>query len=150
DRVNLFVTSDHGEEFLQHGAFEHGLNMHNEQTRVPLVACGPLVGAAGRIDTPASIVDIMPTVPDLPELPAPYALQGASLAPLLRSQPAGALAERTIFGSNHNYVASTGNVEYYAIEAGRWKLLCSDRPRPTSPGGPGSRFALFDLVADPR
>ncbi|MFQ5489812.1 MAG: sulfatase, partial [Phycisphaerae bacterium] len=41
DRVLMFVTADHGEQFLQHGSWEHGADLHNELTRIPLVAFGP-------------------------------------------------------------------------------------------------------------
>jgi arylsulfatase A-like enzyme len=149
DKVSIFITADHGEEFLQHGAWEHGLNLHNEQTRVPLVASGPLVGNAGRVDAPAATVDIMPTILDLCGLPVPYELEGRSLAPRLRGQGGGEGDKRTIYGSNYNYYGATGNIEFYALEGGRWKLMFGARPRPMSGGGPTSHFALFDVQNDP-
>ena len=48
DDLNLFVTSDHGEEFLEHGHWEHGQDLHNELMRVPLVAVGPAVTGSVR------------------------------------------------------------------------------------------------------
>jgi len=161
EKTNLVVIADHGEEFLQHGAWEHGLNLHNEQTHVPLVMVGPLFGQHGRIDVPAQIVDIMPTLLDLLDLPEPYPLLGRSLAPLLRSEPmqptaaaamisapptvagqaANDLQRRTLFGSNHNYRAQ-GIIEYYALRDGRWKLLFAARG--------GGRFLLYDVQNDPR
>lgn len=149
DKVNLFVIADHGEEFLQHGAWEHGFNLHNEETRVPLICTGPLIGKAGRIDTPAALVDLMPTILDLLDVPQPYRLAGVSLEPLLRGQPApDALAKRTIFGSNYNYFGQTQHIEWYAIEAGKWKLLYGAQMRPLGNGGQ-SRFALFNIKTDP-
>ena len=35
------VTSDHGEQFLEHGNWVHGTNVHGELTRVPLIFAGP-------------------------------------------------------------------------------------------------------------
>jgi hypothetical protein len=37
----LVLTADHGEEFWDHGGFEHGHSLFGELTRVPLVAAGP-------------------------------------------------------------------------------------------------------------
>lgn len=151
DRAQLFVVSDHGEEFLEHGMWEHGMNLHGEQTRIPLVALGPDLPAKTRLDAPVQIFDIMPTILELFGLPLPYELDGASLLPLLRGE-AGAVeraARRDIFLSNHNYRISHKLIEHGIIEAGRWKLLYGWRPWRTGADGPPSRFVLFDLSADP-
>ncbi len=154
DRSHFFVTSDHGEEFLQHGHWEHGVNLHNEQTRVPLVAWGPSFARGARIDAPVQILDLMPTILEMFDLPAPYELAGRSLLPVLRPEPSEAvldeLKSRGIYASNHNYRISQKLVEYSAIGEGRWKLLYGYRAFPTHPGGPRSRFLLFDVESDPR
>lgn len=155
DRANIMVTSDHGEEFLQHGKWEHGLDLHNELTRVPLIAFGPLFRSGVRVEQPAQLLDIMPTILDLFSRPQPYELAGASLAPLVsrsageeaRRALAEKLQERDIFASNHNFRISSGFVEF-SLTAGRWKLLHGFTPMPTSSGTP-SRFQLYDLDADP-
>jgi arylsulfatase A-like enzyme len=151
DRVHLFVLSDHGEEFLEHGTWEHGMNLHGEQTRIPLVALGPGLPAKTRIDAPVQVFDVMPTILDLFGLPLPYELDGTSLLPLVRGE-AGALeraSRRDIYLSNHNYRISLKLIEHGIIEAGRWKLLYGWRPWRTEADGPPSRFVLFDLSADP-
>ncbi|MFQ5806306.1 MAG: sulfatase-like hydrolase/transferase [Phycisphaerae bacterium] len=162
-KTHFFVTSDHGEEFLQHGHWEHGLNLHNEQTRVPLVAYGPTFASGVRVDAPVQLFDVMPTILDLFDLPVPYPLAGRSLLPLLRGasdsgKPTGGaraanslldvLHARKVYASNHNYRISRKLIEYSVIEAGRWKLLYGAREFPMYPSGPRSRFLLFDLEAD--
>jgi len=147
-RLDVLVTSDHGEEFLQHGTWEHGLNVHNEQTRVPLVAFGRSVRPQGRIEAPAQVMDILPTVLDLlGAAPPPRPLGGVSLAPLLRGEGQGP-AERLLYGSNHNYRIERNLIEYYVIEPGAWKLLYGSRPVPSTSGAE-SRWALYDLKQDP-
>ena len=158
DKVHCFVTSDHGEEFLQHGMWEHGLNLHNEQTRIPLVAFGPTFARGRRINAPVQIFDVLPTILEMFSLPAPYPLAGTSLLPLLRAGGGddaraeallAGLRARRIYGSNHNYRISRKLIEYYVIADGRWKLLYGLRQFPQHPGGPTSRFLLFDLQSDP-
>jgi len=173
-RTTLFVTSDHGEEFLQHRMWEHGLDLHNELTRVPLIVAGPDFSARGVIDAPVQTMDIMPTILDMYDLPHPYRLNGRSFLPLLirsATTPERAIAspaegasdaqmkessdsasgERMRFGSNHNYrnAPQFKLIEYYAIQGNHWKIVYGLTPYPSKPGGAPSRFALYDLHNDP-
>lgn len=89
DRTLLVVTSDHGEAFMEHGQWAHGFQLYDEALHVPLVMRLPgVVPAARRVNTPVSLVDVTPTVLDLLGVPSPHALDGLSLAPLLREPPA--------------------------------------------------------------
>jgi len=57
----VVLTSDHGEEFWEHGGVEHGHSHHSEVTEVPLAICAPGVQAGERAGVP-SLADIAPTV----------------------------------------------------------------------------------------
>lgn len=57
----VVLLADHGEEFWDHGDFEHGHTLHEELVRVPLVLVGPGV-PAGRSDLPVSLLDVAPTL----------------------------------------------------------------------------------------
>jgi arylsulfatase A-like enzyme len=48
DHTIIVVTSDHGEEFLEHGRLKHGLQLFLESTRVPLIVVAPGLLAPGR------------------------------------------------------------------------------------------------------
>jgi len=154
ERADFLVTSDHGEEFLQHNDWEHGRNLHNEETRIPLVAFGPSFARRGRVEVPVQLLDVMPTVLDMFDLPTPYELHGESLMPILRAGTAGdrpeTLRHRKIYGSNHNYRIEYKVLEYSVIEDGRWKLVLGAAPTGMYRGGPKSRFMLFDVSGDPR
>ena len=41
DSTIVVVTADHGEEFLEHGLYGHGSNLHEETLHVPLLAAPP-------------------------------------------------------------------------------------------------------------
>jgi arylsulfatase A-like enzyme len=79
----IVITSDHGEEFYDHGGFGHGQTLYDEVLRVPLVIFGPGVAHGRSIDEPVSIIDVMPTLVDLLELPLDADFSGVSLRPLL-------------------------------------------------------------------
>jgi arylsulfatase A-like enzyme len=56
DRTTLAVTSDHGEEFWEHGRYEHGHTLLPPVTRVPLLLRGPGV-QPGHRSTVVSLTD---------------------------------------------------------------------------------------------
>ena len=60
----IVVTSDHGEEFGEHGRYYHGHQLYDESLRVPLLIHIP--GAPSvRVKGPVSTIDVAPTVGNL-------------------------------------------------------------------------------------
>ncbi len=57
----FIVTSDHGEEFYEHGGFEHARTLYNEILKVPCVIWGPGV-PTGVYTGLSDSIDLMPTV----------------------------------------------------------------------------------------
>ena len=86
------ITSDHGEEFKEHGVLMHSGYLHEEMLRVPLIFSLPgTLGEDQRIDTPIQTVDLFPTLVELLDLPIPENLSGRSFAAAVRGdQPAKA------------------------------------------------------------
>lgn len=62
------ITSDHGEEFLEHGFVEHAWTLYPEVHRIPLILWEPDRIPATRNETTVSLVDLMPTLAALQEL----------------------------------------------------------------------------------
>jgi arylsulfatase A-like enzyme len=62
DDTLVVITSDHGEEFLEHGGVLHGGTQFDEVLRVPLILRGPGIPADTRLAEPVSVVDVLPTV----------------------------------------------------------------------------------------
>jgi arylsulfatase A-like enzyme len=58
------ITSDHGEEFHDHGYWEHGKRLFEEQIRVPLIVIPPtaLDDAPARVSSPVQGVDLVPSI----------------------------------------------------------------------------------------
>lgn len=70
DRVAVVVTSDHGEEFLEHGDLEHGFGkVFDPNVRVPLVVKAPGASSGRRVDVPVTGADVAPTLLELAGLP---------------------------------------------------------------------------------
>ncbi|HZR81642.1 MAG TPA: sulfatase [Candidatus Binatia bacterium] len=91
DSTLIVVTADHGEEFGDHGGFDHGHTLYEELIRVPLVVrlpAGRLAGArraamARQIDLVPTLLDQLGIAPD-PDLPGRslFARDGAEAGPV--------------------------------------------------------------------
>jgi arylsulfatase A-like enzyme len=85
DNTMIIVTSDHGEEFNDHGGWLHGRTVYDELIRVPLLIKFPRSSYRGqRIPAKTRLIDILPTV--LESLQIPYdrdAVEGRSLIEFL-------------------------------------------------------------------
>ncbi len=79
----LVFLSDHGEEFMEHGQIGHERTLFRESLKVPLIIKVPGYKPS-RIDRPAGLVDVMPTLLDLAGIQIPSRLQGRSLIPLMK------------------------------------------------------------------
>lgn len=129
-RTTVVVMADHGEEFWDHGGFEHGHTLHDEVIRIPLIVRAS--GVPPRVvDAPVSTIDVLPTILDLLQVPA-EAMDGMSLAAAMRGEATG-LAERPqIIGRG-----------LYGPEA--WGLVRGTEKWMTG----GGKDAAYDLSADP-
>lgn len=65
DDALIVLTSDHGEEFWEHGGFEHGHSVYDEVLRVPLIIKLPGHTVRTRISEPVSTQAIFSTVLDV-------------------------------------------------------------------------------------
>jgi arylsulfatase A-like enzyme len=81
----VVLTSDHGDEFLEHGGAGHHHTLYQELVHVPLIVRWPdRLPAALRVGEPVSIVDIAPTLLAALELEHPDPLPGIDLFALAR------------------------------------------------------------------
>jgi arylsulfatase A-like enzyme len=81
DRTIIVVTSDHGDEFFEHGRKGHHRSLYDEILRVPLVIYVPgLEPLRPVLEMETSIVDIVPTVLSLVGIPIPAGVDGEDLS----------------------------------------------------------------------
>jgi arylsulfatase A-like enzyme len=144
DSTLIILTSDHGEEFKDHGSMGHKSSLFAEQVRVPLIVSHPKRVAVGqRIEAPVSGVDIMPTILELLGRPPFAKAQGASLVPYLQpsSENADPPAPRHLFSELGPLgVAWEGSAHLKAVRNERHDLIVSYDP---------ASKRLFDRVDDP-
>lgn len=136
----ITLLSDHGEEFYEHGNFEHGKTLFDESLRVPLILKLPAGAGAGRVPEAAQHVDLLPTLLDLLGVAAPAGLDGRSLLGTVAARLRGETPEPSppIFAYLHLDGAPRASVH-----RGHYKLMHRlDRGELVAP-------RLFDLARDP-
>lgn len=86
DDTIVVFTSDHGELMGDHGILGKTL-MYEESVRVPMLLRAPMLEQpARRIGGRFSHIDLVPTLLDLLDVPAPAELQGTSRVPVLEGR----------------------------------------------------------------
>jgi len=135
----VIVTSDHGEEFGDHGGTQHGNSLYAEVIDVPLLVRHPSRWQDGRrVGVRVSLVDLAPTILDLAGLPPNPAYVGRTLVPVMDGV---ADAGRSTYTHlvHPSDAPGGGGFEVLGIIDGDLKFLdYDDRPD-----------QLFDLPADP-
>ena len=94
----VMFTSDHGEAFGEHGHWEHHGFLYQEEVSVPWVVRWPGKVAPGqRLDAPASLVDIAPTLSGLLGIAPRAEWQGNNFSSRLLGHDEGEVADRVLF-----------------------------------------------------
>ncbi|MDF1800788.1 MAG: sulfatase [Planctomycetota bacterium] len=121
DDALIVVTSDHGEEFFEHGNRGHRQSLYDEVLHVPLLVRAPGATAAGsRDDTLVGLQDLLPTVVEFAGLEPPTSSVGRSLLPATRSEP---LADEPQLGSLLQYDPAQGHLLVDSLRTRERKLI---------------------------
>ena len=87
DSTLVVLTSDHGEEFRDHGGLEHGHSLYSELLHVPLILRVP--GAApARVSAGVGLIDVAPTICGWAGLEPSRQFLGRDLVSMLAGGPA--------------------------------------------------------------
>jgi arylsulfatase A-like enzyme len=74
----IIITSDHGEEFLEHGQMGHGQNLHQESIQPPLIVKLPRNSKKEIVEEQYNLLDIMPTILSILDFNPPAQILGKS------------------------------------------------------------------------
>ena len=137
DEALIVLTSDHGEEFWEHGSAFHGHSLYEELLKAPLFL--KLPGGNGkhrtRVSEPVSNVRVAPTILDLSGIEFdPRRFSDDSLKPLW--EDVREIEPTPVFGS-HNLLRDRQR----AVVLGDWKYIWHPDSR---------RDELYHLTEDPQ
>jgi arylsulfatase A-like enzyme len=135
----VIVTSDHGEELFDHGGFSHGYSLHHEVLHVPLYVKLPNQHDGQVIESPSSLIDLLPTVLDVLGLDDPIDRDGRSLMPTILGTHKDNSKFRIYQTNRRNRCIGR------AIDSRRFKLI----EIKTNYEGIRDEVRLFDLSEDP-
>ncbi|MDP6849474.1 MAG: sulfatase [Planctomycetota bacterium] len=135
DKSILIITSDHGETLGEHRYIGHN-QMWEEQLHVPLMIRFPGGEWGGtRIPDPVMLVDVLPTLLDALELPAPEGVQGTSLMDLARGTAS--------FGGERFRMAMHQDLMSFRVDE-QWKVIVKQMEDGQA------KVKLYDLSRDPK
>jgi len=136
----ILITSDHGEEFGEHGAGGHGKTLYNEVTNVPFIVYYPdgQLKSGLREDYVGSI-DALPTLVELAGLKLKHEVTGHSLLPLLKVSNTSP-QDRLIYSHLWKTQKAGSIVEMKSSIKTRKKLILSSKAK---------KDFYFDLEKDP-
>ena len=135
DLVNqslIVFTSDHGEGLGDHGESTHGFFIYQSTLHVPLIIHWP-AGAPPmpeRVDTPASLLDLSPTILAAVRIPPPQAMEGKSML-------AASGSPRDVFSESVYPQRHFGASALASLRQGHYKYIEAPRPE------------FYDLARDP-
>jgi arylsulfatase A-like enzyme len=128
----VVATADHGESFGTLGRWFHGPRTNYTDIHVPLVIrFPPSIPANRSIGVPVESIDIMPTILDILEYPAPSIVQGKSLLPLIKG------SESQLVAGAVSMLDTYGQISFLT---GDWHLIWDRK---------GNSFTLYDYRSDP-
>ena len=121
EKTLFIITSDHGEEFGEHGHKYHAKHLYEEVLHVPLIFSSPALIPSGlSIPTQVRSIDIVPTILELLGIPPLAKHQGESLLPLLNLAPTPARPAISQIGEEN---CAEGKAGLVALTTGDYKLI---------------------------
>ena len=146
ERTLLIITSDHGEEFGEHGVFDHGNSLYLPSLHVPLTMVLPgQVPAGETVSAPVSLRDLATTMAGLSHPGRSIPFPGRPLSrfwegPAAGPGPVEPLLSTVRHARNVPAWLPVSRGDMAAILAGQWRYIRN---------GDGGE-ELFDIEADPQ
>ncbi len=133
DNALIIVTSDHGESFGEHGLMIHSPAVYEELVKVPLIVKYPKdYQKTPQAFTPLSLVDVMPEILTVVDIPIPQEVQGVPFSRGKRTVlverykdkswtwtafPFGERSLRAVYKGDYKYIwATDGKHELYNLK----------------------------------
>ncbi len=122
DSMIVVILADHGEEFLEHGDFEHD-QLYREHLHVPCIVRLPGGTLGGtEVQGMTSLIDVMPTLLELLDIEGPVTMAGSSLVEAMHSgstENEPVVSERVMFPGDYKAALRTqqSSVIFHATES---------------------------------
>lgn len=131
----IVLAGDHGEAFGEKVETGHGVFLYDGTMKVPLIFYARNHLPSGlAVSSRVRLIDLMPSILDMLDIPIPPGLQGASLLPFIRERKKGDLSS---YMESHFARENYGWSELVGLVDGDWKFIKAPREE------------LYNLRTDP-
>lgn len=137
DNTYVIYTSDHGMAIGRHG-LQGKQNLYEHTWRVPLMVRGPGIAAGRRAPGNVYLLDLLATLCDLAEIPAPASNEGVSFRPVLEGRV------QTVRDTLYGVYSGGTRPGIRCVKRGPWKLIKYDVLQ-----GQVHETQLFNLLENP-
>jgi len=134
----VIITSDHGDEFNEHGGLSHDGKMYEELVHVPLIIYDPSLDDALVSNTIVSTLDIPPTIAYMFNQNPDPGWQGESLLPINNRRTVGVFGE-AIDKYGNNEKGDEAEVHFYREK--EYKIIYCETD---------NSWELYNLNEDPK
>jgi len=110
----VILTSDHGEDLLDHGHLGHARSHYDSELLLPLIWVDPAGPQGLLVEQPVRSIDIAPSVLARARIPADVGMDGASLLPLM-GLASGSYTAQDIFSMSGLEAASLRTTDHKLI-----------------------------------
>ncbi len=138
-RSLLVLLSDHGESLGEHGEHTHGYFIYQSTLHVPLIIHWPEEGRGfspaaqtaasamfpSRVDSPAGLIDVAPTLLQVLGIPEPSSFAGRSLIPLLQGEVP---SEREVYSESTYAHDKFGWAALRGVRLGKYQYIQAPKP----------------------
>ncbi len=137
DNTLVVLTSDHGEGLGEHQEKTHGIFIYDATLHVPLIFSNPKILCGSRIvSDQVGLVDVMPTILDLLNIPPEPNIQGRSLKSAIIDRKT--LRDREVYIESVAAMLDRDWAPLQGLRTKDWKYIEAPLPE------------LYDLRKDPR
>ena len=136
----VVITSDHGEEFLEHGETGHGHNLYQQSLHVPLIVKLPRKQIErSTLRRPMSLINVMPTILEIAGLDAPPTATGV---PFREEDGLFSWIKKKLSGADEDYIYAELDTmaTLKAVIAPPWKYIYNRRDKTGQ---------LYNIISDP-
>jgi len=138
EKTIVIFTSNHGDEFYEHGRIDHGMTLFDEVLHIPLIIVVPGISGGKKITTQVRSIDIIPTIFSLigktPDPQFGMQLRGTTLVPALTGKD---LRLNVFAETSYRYATFQKAVRTYD----QWKLIMDEESQMKQ---------LYDINKDPK
>jgi arylsulfatase A-like enzyme len=134
----IVITSDHGDELMDHGGLGHGHTLFDELILIPLIIRNAGIGKKIHYDGLFELIDLAPTLMGMLKIPLGHEVTGKNFTPYLEKQTP---LKNIAFSEIHRTEGLRAGTWFVSARSKTDKVIYSPKQK---------KHTLFNLLIDPK